>query len=191
MASRQAVLLTPLESFHPRLLPSRHRINRVHPAFCKKQPFSFHALAGTHFATLLFSILCRNGGYLPSRQKSCSPYSSETSPRSPKPFKRNTYTISRKCSFQRTYRKANSFRINTYKKPGGGATSIKPKALQLSSRKNWPKSKFPPRAAQFGSAASRTPPTAGWCQAAMPQDSTALREDGSQSEGQWPRRRFA
>jgi hypothetical protein len=63
MASRQAALLTPLESFHPRPLPSRHLINRVHSSFCKKQPFSFHALAGTHFATLLFSISCRNGGY--------------------------------------------------------------------------------------------------------------------------------
>jgi hypothetical protein len=63
MASRQAVLLTPLESFHARPLPSRHRINRVHPASCRKQPFSFQTPAGTHFATLLFSILCRNGGY--------------------------------------------------------------------------------------------------------------------------------
>jgi hypothetical protein len=77
MASRQAVLLTPLESFHPRSLPSRHRIKRVHPVFCKKQLFSFHALAGTHFATLLFSISCRDGGYPPSRQKSCSIFGQE------------------------------------------------------------------------------------------------------------------
>jgi hypothetical protein len=74
---QEAVLLTPLESLHPRLLPSSHRINRVHPVFCKKQPFSFHALAGTHFATLLFSISCRNGGYPASRQKSCSIFGQE------------------------------------------------------------------------------------------------------------------
>jgi hypothetical protein len=78
MTSRRAVLLTPLESSHPRPLPSRHRINRVHPAFCKKQPFSFHALAGTHFATLLFSTSCRNGGYPPSSQKSFSLFAQAT-----------------------------------------------------------------------------------------------------------------
>src|SRR4029077_8672913 len=60
MASRQVVLLTPLESFHPRPLPSRYRINRVHPAFCKKQPFYFQALAGCPFCKS-FPLLFING----------------------------------------------------------------------------------------------------------------------------------
>jgi hypothetical protein len=46
---------------------------------------------------------------------------------SPKPFRSNTYTISHKCSFQRTYRNANFFKCNTYKKQGG--TSSKPKVF--------------------------------------------------------------
>jgi|SRR5579863_1648716 len=36
------------------------------------------------------------------------------------PFRSNTYKTFRKCSFQRSYSKAKSFRSNTYKKPGGG-----------------------------------------------------------------------
>jgi hypothetical protein len=36
------------------------------------------------------------------------------------PFRNNTYSIVCKCSFQKTYGKAKSFRIHTYKKPGGG-----------------------------------------------------------------------
>src|SRR6266850_3280703 len=35
-------------------------------------------------------------------------------------FRFNTYEISRKCCKQRTYRIAKFFRINTYKKQGGG-----------------------------------------------------------------------
>src|SRR4029077_7636393 len=41
MFPRYEVLLTPLESFRPRPLPSSYRINRVHPAFCKKTTFLF------------------------------------------------------------------------------------------------------------------------------------------------------
>jgi hypothetical protein len=65
MASRQAVLLTPLESFRTRLLPSRHRINRVHSTLSKKQPFSFHALAGCPFRnSFLFKFMPWMGGTL-------------------------------------------------------------------------------------------------------------------------------
>jgi hypothetical protein len=36
------------------------------------------------------------------------------------PFRNNTYRIVWKCSFQKTYSKAKSFRMRTYKKSGGG-----------------------------------------------------------------------
>jgi hypothetical protein len=40
--------------------------------------------------------------------------------RSRKSFSCNTYGFPRKCCKQKTYRRANSFRCNTYKKQGGG-----------------------------------------------------------------------
>ena len=36
------------------------------------------------------------------------------------PFRSNTYKTFCKCSFQKTYSRAKSFRMRTYKKPGGG-----------------------------------------------------------------------
>jgi hypothetical protein len=137
MASHQAVLpcpeerrVTPLESFHPRPLPSRHRINLMNTDFPVVDLLSFHALVGTHFATLLFSISCRNGGYTPFKTKVflylCS---NERSHCSPKPFRSNTYTSSHKCSFQRIYSNANFFRCNTYKKTGGRGLEITSHAL--------------------------------------------------------------
>jgi hypothetical protein len=63
MASRQAVLLTPLESSNPRLLPSPHRINRVHPAFCKRTTFFFSCTSRMPFPQLLsFQIHAGMGG---------------------------------------------------------------------------------------------------------------------------------
>jgi hypothetical protein len=43
-------------------------------------------------------------------------------PRPPKSFIRNAYGPPRKCCKQKTYGKPNSFRCNTYKKPGEGCT---------------------------------------------------------------------
>ena len=133
MASRQVVLLTPLEFSHPRPLPSSHQIKRVHRAFCKKQPFYFQALAGCPFCkSFLLLFINGMGGYPPSRQKSL-PYlcSSERRSCSPKSFRRNTYTTSRKCSFQKTYGIANFFRCNTYKKPGGRGHILQDKNIYL------------------------------------------------------------
>jgi len=135
MASRQAVLLTPLESFHFRPLPSRHRINRVHPAFCKRATFLFSCTSRMPISQLLsFQIHAGMGGYPPAHP------TKDAHPERPsgvegffsrlssflsrfctvaKFIRRNTYTTPHKCSFQRTYRKANFFRCNTYKKPGG------------------------------------------------------------------------
>jgi hypothetical protein len=42
----------------------------------------------------------------------------------PKLFKINTSITSHKCSFQRTYRKINLFRMNTYKKQRGGGRTL-------------------------------------------------------------------
>src|SRR4249920_1774377 len=71
MASRQVVLLTPLESPQPPLSPSCHLINLVNTKFPVVDPLSFQTLTGVHFATHLFSSLSRNGGgpllMLPSR----------------------------------------------------------------------------------------------------------------------------
>src|SRR3989442_8999834 len=41
-----------------------------------------------------------------------------------KSFRIRTYGPSRKCSLYRTYRKAKSFRIRTYKKQGGGGVMV-------------------------------------------------------------------
>jgi hypothetical protein len=120
MASRHAVLLTPLESFHPRLLPSRHLINRVHAAFCKKQPFSFHALAGCHSSnSFLLEFMSRMAGYTPSRQKPL-PYlcSSERRSCSLNPFEATLTRYPVSVHSKGTYGIANFFRCNTYKKQG-------------------------------------------------------------------------
>jgi hypothetical protein len=62
MPSRQVVLLTPLESSHPQLSPSRHRIKLMNTKIPVVDPFYFQTLTGVHFATHLFSRSCRNGG---------------------------------------------------------------------------------------------------------------------------------
>jgi hypothetical protein len=91
MASRQAVLLTPLESSHPRLLPSRHRINRVHPALCKKTTFLFSLFSCTSRMPfqqpLSFQIHAGMGGYPPAHptkdahpEPACGGESKGTSP---------------------------------------------------------------------------------------------------------------
>ena len=72
MASRQAVLLTPLESSHPRPLPSRHRISRVHPAFCRNATFLFSCTSRNPFCNPFVLNFMQEWGYPPSRQKSRS-----------------------------------------------------------------------------------------------------------------------
>jgi hypothetical protein len=73
MASRQAVLLTPLESFRTRPLPTRHRINRVHPRFLQKTTFVFSCACRMPFPQLLSFVIHQwDGAYPPSRQRSCS-----------------------------------------------------------------------------------------------------------------------
>jgi hypothetical protein len=144
MASRQAVLLTPLESSHPRLLPSRHRINRVHPALCKKTTFLFSLFSCTSRMPfqqpLSFQIHAGMGGYPPAHPtKDAHPepargggvegFVSRFFSLFSKSFRRNTYKISHKCSFQRTYSNANFFRCNTYKKLEGGGPGITSHAL--------------------------------------------------------------
>jgi hypothetical protein len=64
---------------------------------------------------------------------------SEKSHCSSKPFRSNTYTVQRKCSFQRTYGIANFFRCNTYK--NRGVAMVKPHSLIFNS---------PPIQAQYG-----------------------------------------
>jgi hypothetical protein len=54
----------------------------------------------------------------PSRRVTFSP-----TPHPHKSFTSNTYKPPRNCCKQKTYRKSNSFRCNTYKKTGGGAAS--------------------------------------------------------------------
>jgi hypothetical protein len=132
MASRQAVLLTPLESSHPRALSSRYRINRVHPALCKKTTFVFSCTSRMPISQLLsFQIHAGMGGYPPAHPtKDAHPepargggvegFVSRFFSLFSKSFRRNTYKISHKCSFQRTYSNANFFRCNTYKKLGEG-----------------------------------------------------------------------
>jgi hypothetical protein len=62
----QAVLLTPLESFHPRPLPSSHRINRINLIFLVAQPFYFQTLAKCYSGNLLVLIFIQiGGGYTP------------------------------------------------------------------------------------------------------------------------------
>jgi hypothetical protein len=82
-----------------------------------------------HFATPFFSNSCRNGGYPPAhptkdahpeRPSGVEGFFSRFFSLLPKSFRRNTYTASHKCSFQRTYSNANFFRCNTYKKLGEG-----------------------------------------------------------------------
>jgi hypothetical protein len=128
MASRQAVLLTPLESSHLRPLPSSHLINPVHRAFSRKQPFCFHAIAECPSRNSFLLIFMHfDGGCRGAHPSSHTPFKPNAlrlrpflhASSSPKPFRSNTYTISHKCSFQRTYSNANSFRINTYEKEGG------------------------------------------------------------------------
>src|SRR5580704_17453237 len=55
----------------------------------------------------------------PSQTVTLSP-----TPRPRKSFIRNTYKSPRKCCNQKTYTKPNSFRCNTYKKPGGGGPAL-------------------------------------------------------------------
>ena len=62
MPSRQVVPLTPLESSHPLLSPSRHRINLMNTDFPVGDPSYFQTFTGAHFATHLFSHSCRDGG---------------------------------------------------------------------------------------------------------------------------------
>jgi hypothetical protein len=64
MVARYEVLLTPLESFQPRPLPSSHRINRVHPAFCKKTTFLFSCTSRMPISQLLsFQFHAGMGGW--------------------------------------------------------------------------------------------------------------------------------
>jgi hypothetical protein len=66
MASRQVVLLTPLESSQPQVSPSRHRINRVNRYFPVVDPLYVQALTGCPSANPFLSMIFHfDGGVYP------------------------------------------------------------------------------------------------------------------------------
>jgi hypothetical protein len=98
MASRQVVLLTPLESSHPQLSPSSHRINLMNTDFPVVDPLYFQTLTTCPPANLFaLSLLHFDGGVYPPP---------------PLPFAELTFRrldVETICKF---------FNRNTYKKKG-------------------------------------------------------------------------
>jgi hypothetical protein len=96
----------------------------------------FSALSvSSALSPVLIPSLQRFNGPAPERHSSAlesSPYQSVTlSPtkRPPKSFSSNTYGPPHKCCKQKTYGKPNSFICNTYKKPGGAASTARSEHL--------------------------------------------------------------
>ena len=118
MATRQVVLLTPLECSHPQLSPSSHRINVMNTDFPVVDPLYLQTFTGVHFATHLFSCSCRNGGgYTPLLNPDVPTFKRLDVWTIRKLLTCNIYETPRKCCKQKTYVSAKSFSCNTYKKP--------------------------------------------------------------------------
>ena len=128
MATRQVVLLTPLESPHPQRSPSSHRINLMNTDFPVVHPLYFQTLTGVHFATPLLPISYRNGGGCttlppaPSAELTFRRIDIWTLRRSVSSLPA-TFTTPRKCCIQKTYVSAKPLSCNIYRKPGGGIST--------------------------------------------------------------------
>jgi hypothetical protein len=142
MVSRQIFLLTPLESFHPQLSPSSHRINRVNRHFPVLDPLYFQTLAGCPFANPFLSMIFHfDGGVYPPHPAPSTFLGCDVQIKAPaqlrsgdpdrvgtfrKSFTCNICETPRncKCCIQKTYVRVKPCRCNTYKKQGGGDTKL-------------------------------------------------------------------